>query len=361
MNISHRIFSRAWFSLHEDDDRSCPMKIHLKKLSEQIIVITGASSGIGLTTARHAARRGAKLVLVSRNEDALKQLSYELTKQGTETAYVVADVGIEEDVRRIAQVAIKRFGGFDTWINNAGISIFGRAEDVALADQRRLFQTNFWGVVHGSLVAVEHLKMRGGALINLGSEVSDRAVPLQGIYSASKHAVKGFTDALRLELEAEDAPISVTLIKPAAIDTMFVGHARNYLDVEPKLPPPIYAPEIAADAILYAAEHPRRDIFVGGAAKAVSAGAHYVPKLMDSYMRRFLFRQQSSGMPARERSQHSLYAPGKPLFERQGYEGHVFESSWYTKAIMHPRLIMTLWIGFGLALAALWRTRQNPA
>jgi len=337
------------------------MKIRLKKLADQVMVITGATSGVGLTTARRAAQRGAQLVLAARNENALKQLMYELTKRGTDTAYCVADVGIEEDVRRIAQVAIDRFGRFDTWVNNAGISIFGRTEDVSLEDQRRLFQTNFWGVVHGSLVAVAYLKKRGGALINLGSEVSDRAIPLQGMYSASKHAVKGFTDALRLELEAEGAPVSVTLIKPAAMDTMFVEHAKNYLDVEPKLPPPIYAPEIAADAILYAAENPRRDIFVGGAARAVSSGASWAPRLLDGYMKRFLFKQQRGRMPARERSHHGLYAPGRALVERHGHQGHVLESSLYTQAVMRPKATMMVCAGLGLILAAIWRARQSPA
>ncbi|WP_151638382.1 SDR family oxidoreductase [Noviherbaspirillum aerium] len=336
------------------------MKFRLKKISEQVIIITGATSGIGLTTARRAAQRGARLVLVARNEDALKQLNFELTKKGAEVLHVVADVGIEEDVKRVAKSAIERFGGFDTWVNNAGISIFGRNEDISLEDQRRLFQTNFWGVVYGSLAAAEHLKERGGAIINLGSEVSDRAVPLQGMYSASKHAVKGFTDSLRLELEADNAPISVTLIKPAAIDTMFVEHAKNYMNVEPKLPPPIYAPEIAADAILYAAENPKRDIFVGGAAKFVSSTAHYAPRIMDGIMKRFMFKQQQSNMPARDKTQNSLYNPGSDLQQRQGYSGHVFESSLYTKASYHPKTVATL-LTAGLVLAAWWRLRESAA
>jgi short-subunit dehydrogenase len=337
------------------------MKIRLKKITEQVIVITGATSGIGLTTARQAAQRGAKLVLVARNEDALRQLTFELSKKGCEAIHVVADVGIEEDVRRVANSAIQRFGGFDTWVNNAGISIFGRNEDVSLDDQRRLFQTNFWGVVYGSLVATEHLKKHGGALINLGSEVSDCAVPLQGMYSASKHAVKGFTDSLRLELAAENAPVAVTLIKPAAVDTMFVAHAKNYLEVEPRLPPPVYAPEIVAEAILYAAEHVKRDIFVGGAAKLMSSSAHYAPRMLDSYMRRFLFKQQKSGMPARDRSHNSLYNSGSDLQERQGYDGrHVFESSLYTAAEIHPKTTVTaLLLGAGLAMLALWRVRER--
>ncbi|HYD95980.1 MAG TPA: SDR family oxidoreductase [Noviherbaspirillum sp.] len=335
------------------------MKFQLKKIADQVIVITGATSGIGLTTARKAAKRGAKVVLVARNEDALKQLTFELSKQGRAAMYVVADVGIEEDVRKVARAAIERFGGFDTWVNNAGVSIFGRYEDISLEDQRRLFQTNFWGVVHGSLVAVEHLKQHGGAIINLGSEVSDRAIPLQGMYSASKHAVKGFTDSLRLELEEQGAPVAVTLIKPAAVDTMFVEHAKNYLEVEPRLPPPVYAPEIAADAILYAATHFKRDIFVGGAAKLVSAGAHYAPRALDSYMKRFLFRQQKTGTPAKDRGQNSLYQAGSGLQERQGHEGRVLESSLYTAAEIHPKTVNTVLLGIGIALLAWWGLRPE--
>jgi short-subunit dehydrogenase len=352
--------SRAWISLRPFPERSVQMKYRLKKLSEQVMVITGATSGIGLTTARRAAHRGAKLVLAARNEDALKQLNFELSKKGNEVIHVVADVGIEEDVRRIAQAAIDRFGGFDTWVNNAGVSIFGRTEDISLEDQRRLFQTNFWGTVHGSLVAVENLKKNGGAIINVGSEVSDRAVPLQGMYSASKHAVKGFTDSLRLELEEEGAPVAVTLIKPAAIDTMFVEHAKNYMEVEPKLPPPIYAPEVAADAILYAAENFKRDIFVGGAARFVSASAYHAPRVMDSLMKRFGFSQQKTNRPPRDKNQHSLYSPGTDLQERQGYEGHVFESSLYTQAAIHPKTMMTL-LAAGLAFAAWWNLRGRDS
>ncbi|HEX8920718.1 MAG TPA: SDR family oxidoreductase, partial [Pyrinomonadaceae bacterium] len=187
------------------------MNVQLKKLGEQIIVITGASSGIGLVTARTAARQGAKLVLAARSEDALRQLVDEIKMEGGEAISVVADVGQEQDVRRIAEAAIQRFGGFDTWVNNAGVSIYGRVLEVSMEDHRQLFETNYWGLVHGSRVAAEHLRTRGGAIINVGSSLSDRAIPLQGTYCASKHAVKGYTDVLRMELEEEDAPISVTL------------------------------------------------------------------------------------------------------------------------------------------------------
>ncbi|MDQ9169511.1 SDR family oxidoreductase [Oxalobacteraceae bacterium R-40] len=335
------------------------MDIRLKKLEDQVIVITGASSGIGLTTARLAARRGAKLVLAARNGDALQKLADELNGYGTSAVHVVADVSKEEDVRTIASTAIAQFGGFDTWINNAGVSIFGKLSEISLEDQRRIFDINFWGVVHGSLVAAEHFKWRGGALINLGSELSDCGITLQGIYAASKHAVKGFTDSLRMELEEAGAPVSVTLIKPAAVDTMFLANAKNYMEVEPKLPAPIYAPEVVAEAILFAAEHPKRDIFVGSASKLFSSGAHYFPQLMDRYMKRFASRQQRTDKPANSSAQDALYWPGVGLQERLGYPGHVCESSLYTRATTHPKTTGLALAGAGLALAAVWQSRQR--
>ena len=126
------------------------------------------------------------------------------------------------------------------------------------ANAWRLFEINFWGTVYGSLIAAEHLKRRGGALINVGSVASDLALPIQGMYSASKHAVRGFTDALRMELEEAGAPVSVTLIKPTSINTPLPQHARNDTDREPKLPPPVYEPEEVAMAILHAAQHYRQ-------------------------------------------------------------------------------------------------------
>jgi NAD(P)-dependent dehydrogenase (short-subunit alcohol dehydrogenase family) len=220
------------------------MHSRLKRLEDQVIVITGASSGIGLVTARMAAKRGAAgIVLNSRNEESLRAITDEINNSGSEAIYVVGDVGRLDDVRRVGEEAVKHFGEFHTWVNNAGVSIYGAVLDQSLEDQRRLFDTNYWGVVHGSIVACDHLRRSGGALINLGSVLSDRALPMQGTYCASKHAVKGYTDALRMELEKEGLPISVTLIKPSSIDTPYIRHAKNLMNVEPMNPPPVYAPE----------------------------------------------------------------------------------------------------------------------
>jgi short-subunit dehydrogenase len=338
------------------------MPIKLKRINEQVIVITGATSGIGLTTARMAAEQGAKLVLAARNGDALDVLASELRKRGTQVVTVAADVGEPADVARIGQAAIERFGRIDTWINNAGISIYGRSETVAPEDQQRLFKTNFWGVVNGSHEALKHIKGRGGALINLGSETSDAPVPLQAMYTASKHAVKGFTDSLRIELENEQAPVSVTLIKPAGIDTMFGVHAKNYLEKEPRPSPPLYAPELVAKAILYAAQHPKRDVFVGGAAKMHALSAYYIPRITDKLLSKAGFKLQKLDTPRLAGRRDALHAPnpGTELRQRQGGIGKVHEHCPYTAVSLRSRPIASALVGAG-ALFAAWSLTRRAA
>lgn len=264
----------------------------LKPLAQQVIVITGASSGIGLATARMAAEAGAKVVLAARSRDALERAADEIRAAGGEAVAVTADVGNSDEVDAIAAEAERAFGGFDTWVNNAGVGIWALIEEVPEADMRRLFETNFWGTVHGSTAALRHLKAKGGALINVGSVTSDRPFPLQGIYSASKHAVKGFTDALRMELDHEGAPVSVTLIKPASVGTPMPQHVDNHGAREAKFPGPVYAPEDVARAILHAAEHPVRDLFVGSAARVTSVLGAIAPGLMDKLSARTLVDAQ---------------------------------------------------------------------
>ena len=326
----------------------------LKKLSDQVIVITGASSGIGLVTARMAARRGARVVLNARNEETLRRVAEEINAARGKAIHVAGDVGRFEDVQKIADEAIRRFGGFDTWINNAGVSIYGHMLDQSLEDQRRLFDTNYWGVVHGSMVACAHLRERGGALLNVGSVLSDVAIPLQGTYCASKHAVKGYTDALRMELEEEGAPISVTLIKPSTIDTPYVGHAKNLMAVEPMNPPPVYAPETVAEAILHCAENPERDVTVGGGGKVLSEAAQHIPGLTEKVSGATMFDVQQSDRPRPVNRRDSLHAPLSDGEERGTYPGHVAESSIYTKATLHPLITGSLIAGLGLAAWAGW-------
>ena len=335
------------------------MAPNLKPVSDQVIIITGATSGIGLTTARLASEQGAKLVLAARSDDALRRLSDRIKTGGGEAVFAAVDVGKPEAAAEIATLAQETYGGFDTWVNNAGVSIYGRLEDVPVEDMRRLFDTNYWGVVYGSLEAVKHLRAKGGALINVGSVLSDRAVPLQGGYSASKHAVKGFTDTLRMELERDGASISVTLIKPGPIDTPYLHHAKNYMDSEPTHVPPVYSPDSVARAILHAAANPMRDIFVGGAAKGMSAFGQRSPRLTDKAMERIFFDGSKSDQPPRPREANNLDHAMGNLQERGGYAGHVMEMSAYTEAVTHPARAVAMVAGVGLAATALWRTARG--
>jgi len=330
------------------------MKPKLKKLSDQVIVITGATSGIGLATARLAARQGVRLVLAARNEDALRKLEAEIVAAGGQAVAVPADVRKREDVQRIADTAIQRFGDFDTWVNDAGGSIFGLIRDVPVEEERKLFDVNYWGVVYGSRIAADYLRSNGGAIINLGSVASDSGIPLQSAYSASKHAVKAFTDTLRMELEREGAPISVTLIKPTAIDTPFFRHAKTYMGAQPVEPSPMYAPDSAARAILYAARHPVRDLLVGDLAPLQSWMGRVLPRLTDRFVRATLFEGQKSARKPQPGENRVFEGPSSELHERGNYEGvHVMQTSVYTRAATHPRIAGALAAGLLAGVAAL--------
>jgi short-subunit dehydrogenase len=274
-----------------------PLK--LKPLNEQVIVITGASSGIGLATAETAAKAGAKVVLAARSGQSLKDIADRLNASGGQAIAVECDVADRAQVDQVAEAAIARFGRIDTWVNDAGVAIYGRLDEVSEADSRKLFETNFWGLVNGSLAALPYLKRNGaGALINIGSEVSDAYVPLLGMYTASKHAVKGFTNSLRVEVEDVDkAPISITLIQPTAVDTPFPQHGRNYQDKEPKLPDPMIDPQQVANAILKAAVKPTREERVGVNAVVNTVAAKIAPSLVDKMAAKQIDRQHYDERP----------------------------------------------------------------
>jgi short-subunit dehydrogenase len=332
------------------------MKPQLKKIEDQVIVITGASSGIGLTTARMAAQRGAKVVFCARNEEALLEIERELQAQGYRAHAVRADVANPAEVERLAERAVATFGRIDTWVNNAAVAIYGELLDVSLEDQRQLFEIDFWGVVHGSRVAVQRMRDSGGALINVGSVLSDIAFPLQGIYSAAKHAVQGYTDALRVELAHDKIPVSVTLIKPAAINTPYPQHAKNYLEKEPKNAPPYYAPETVAEAILHAASHSEHELFVGGAGKMFSAGQKLAPGLMDRLLSGTMFSSQKQAEDARPR-RDNLYGPGEDRRERGEGELYTFERSAYTRASRSSAMAVMLMVGVAVLGATLLKKR----
>ncbi len=334
------------------------------------MVITGASSGIGLVTARMAAKRGVRLVLAARSEDALRTLSEEINQAGGDSIAVTCDVANESDLERVRDMAVERFGGFDTWVNNAGSGMYGKILDVPTDDARTLFETNVFGVFHGSRIAGRYFRERGradgrfdGTIINLGSVLSYQAIPLQGVYVATKHAVKGLTDSLRQECMADGLPVSVTCIMPNAIDTPYADHAANYTGKEVTLPPPVFAPETVARAILHAAGTPTRDLTIGGAFKPVTALNKVLPGIVDWFMANLMVDAQTKDAPVGSREPNALVEAGGRTHAgamqenaSAGYTSIPF--SGYTQARMHPIAATALLAGGGLLLAGLLTRRS---
>lgn len=339
-------------------------KATLKPLNEQAIVITGATSGVGLATARRAARAGACVFLIARGENDLKALTEELQATGARAAWAVADVADHDALAEAAEKCARLFGGFDTWVNNAGVSIYGAIRETTLEDQRRLFETNYWGVVNGSLVAAEHLRGRpdGGAIVNVGSILSDAPIPIQGVYSASKHAVKGFTNALRMELMREQAPITVSLVKPAAIDTPYSKHARNLTGQAVHNPQPVYATHVVADTILYCASHPIREITVGGGGRLIAGFYSALPGLAEPLFARFapsLMRDRGS---AYQPYDDGLYDPTDDGLDEEVYYPMVRQFSALAEVRKHPGItggVIAVLAGIGIA-ALLLNQRSGP-
>lgn len=293
--------------------------LRLKPLARQTVVITGASSGIGLATAIKAARAGANLMLVARNETRLASICEWIGRTGGTVDYHVADVSDEAAVQRACDATVERFDGFDTWINNAGVGFYSRLEDLETTEHQRIFETNYWGTVFGSLAALKHFRERGqpGALINVGSINSDMPSPILSAYAASKHAVKGFTDSLRLEAIHDKLPVSITLIKPAAIGTPFALHSGNHTQGRPRLPPPIYDPDLVADAILRAAVKPTRSTTVGGAGRAQALTARLTPHLFDKLAAKMpqILVDKSHPVPS---GSGNLFAPSEEPLSARG-------------------------------------------
>lgn len=336
----------------------------LKPLNEQSIVITGATSGIGLATARRAAKGGARVFLIARGEKDLAKLTEELQADGARAAYAVADVADFDALTEAAEKAARLFGGFDTWINNAGVSIYGPIRDTKLEDQRRLFETNYWGVVNGSLVAAAHLRERpyGGTIVNVGSTLSDAPIPVQGVYSASKHAVKGFTNALRMELMREDAPVALSLVKPAAVDTPYNKHARNITGYAAHNPQPVYATPVVADVILWCATHPVREITVGGGGRLIASFYSALPGLAEPLLARFAPMLMRDKRGEYHPYEDGLWDPADDGLEEEVHYPMVRNFSALAEVRKHPGItagVVAILAGVGLATLLL-NQRSGP-
>ena len=296
--------------------------MNLKPIDQQVVVVMGASSGIGRETAIRMAERGAKVVVSARDDEALGSLVSHIASAGGEAAAEVADVVELDQVRRVADRAAERYGGLDTWVHASAVGLYSRFEETTSEEFRRVVDVNLIGQVHGALAALPHLRARGqGALIHISSVEGRRALPYHAAYAAAKHGIDGFLEALRVELHQEGVPIAVTNVLPGSINTPLFDKARTKIGVKPMPIPPIYQPGTVADLIVHAAEHPSRDLVGGGAAKALLLTQRISPRLLDAVLLRIGFRAQRTGEPKGEDAPDNMFRPVKGMGTAEGSFG----------------------------------------
>lgn len=278
-------------------------------LDQQVVVVTGASSGIGREAALRFARAGAAVVLVARNQEALHQVEREITAEGGRALVMPADVADMGQVERAARSAAQHFGRIDTWVNNAAVTVYGRFEDVTPQEFRRVLEVNVMGQVHGARAALPYLKASRGTLIGIGSVLSEVPTPLLTAYVASKHALKGFYDSLRIEQMHEQTGVQVSFLMPDSVNTPLFDHAVTHLGVKPAPFPPVYEPEVVAAAIVRAAQVPVRDLRVTTSAAAFSALDAVAPGYADRVFERMGYTRQFTSEPKPANAPNNLWQP----------------------------------------------------
>lgn len=327
--------------------------MQLKPITQQVVAVVGASSGIGRETALQFAKRGAKVVVSARSQAGLESLVTEIQNQGGEATAIAADVAEFEQVKAIADKTIEVYGRLDTWVHLAATGVIAPFDQITPEEFKRVIDVNLTGQAYGAMAALPHLKREGrGALIHVTSVEARRSIPLQSPYSASKHGVEGFLESLRVELRHQGLPISVTNIMPAVINTPYYNKVRTKLGVKPTGVPPYYQPELVAKAILYVAEHPTRDFIVGDIGKALDLLQRISPELVDVVLLLIGFQGQRT-------NEVKLDAPDNLFEPIQGYDrvegdfGNLTIPSFSDWLDRHPPLKWGAIAGIGMAVLGL--------
>ncbi|MGH3205837.1 MAG: SDR family oxidoreductase [Streptosporangiaceae bacterium] len=287
-------------------------------METQTVVITGASAGIGRATARLFGQRGARVALIARGQAGLDGAARDVQEAGGQVMTISADVADYEQVTAAARKAEERFGPIDVWVNVAFTSVFAPFSEITAAEFRRVTEVSYLGFVHGTMAALALMRPRGrGTIVQVGSALGERSIPLQSAYCGAKHAINGFTSSLRCELLHENSGVQVTVVQMPAVNTPQFSWVRSRLPNHPQPVPPIYQPEVAARGVLFAADHPgRKEYWVGASTTATLLANRAVPAMLDRYLARTGYRAQQTGQKV---------AAGRPdnlLQPVDGSDGH---------------------------------------
>jgi NAD(P)-dependent dehydrogenase (short-subunit alcohol dehydrogenase family) len=256
-----------------------------RPVSGRVVVVTGASAGVGRAIAREFAARGDDVALLARGSDGLKAAHDEVETAGRRGFLAEVDVSDSEAVDAAAEEIERTLGPIDVWVNNAMVSVLAPVRETTAAELRRVTDVTYLGAVHGTQAALRRMLPRdAGVIVQVGSTLSHRAIPLQAAYCASKHALRGFTDALRCELRHDGSGVRVTMVQLPGLNTPQFGWMRTRLPCHPRPVPPVYEPEMAARAIAWAADHPRREVFVGDRTGLGVWASRLAPGLVDRYL-----------------------------------------------------------------------------
>jgi NAD(P)-dependent dehydrogenase (short-subunit alcohol dehydrogenase family) len=319
-------------------------------MEPQTVVVTGASAGIGRATARLFGERGASVGLIARGEAGLDGAVRDVEEAGGKALAVTADMADYAQVTAAARQIEEHFGPIDVWVNVAFTSVFAPFAEIAAEEFRRVTEVSYLGFVHGTMAALTLMRPRGrGTIVQVGSALGERSIPLQSAYCGAKHAVNGFTSSLRCELLHENSGVHVTVVQMPAVNTPQFSWVRSRLPKHPQPVPPIYQPEVAARGVVFAADHPRRrQYWVGGSTAATIVANRVAPALLDRYLARTGYGSQQTAQPA---------GPGRPdnlIQPVDGTHGHDHGSRGAFDGRSHQRSPQ-LWVSqhAGLASGAL--------
>ena len=336
------------------------LRLVARRPEREVVVITGASAGVGRATVRTFARDGARIGLLARGRDGLEAAKREVEAAGGLALALPTDVADHRQVHAAAEAVERAFGPIDVWVNNAMASVFSPVKETMPEEFKRVTEVTYLGVVYGTLAALERMLPRDrGHIVQVGSALAYRGIPLQAAYCGAKHAIQGFMDSLRTELLHDGSHVRVTMVQLPALNTPQFGWVKSRLSHRAQPVPPIFQPEVAADAIHWAAHHDRREMFVGLPTVIAILGNKLAPWLGDWYLARTGFASQQTDEPADPTRPDNLWSPVQGDHGAHGrFDARASDVSWELWASKHRTSIAATAAGIGLVGAALWRGRH---